>query len=170
MEMPGGMSALFIEWLVIVIVGALSIGDGIRLILKQDMQTQDVLGPGFYSVGLGAILVIAGCIHFFAARGGAASVKNKPPVGQSAEEKAFKKTMISMIVAMIAYLVLMDFVGYFLASVIFFLLINMIVGFRSWLSNVGVTALMTAAFYLIFASWLGIVFPRGLLFDLLIAS
>ena len=164
------MGTLLTELLVIVIVGALSVGDGVRLILKQDLHTQDVLGPGFYSVGLGAILVIVGFIHFFAGRGKAANVKNKPLVTQSAEEKAFKKMMISMVVVMIAYIVLMDFVGYLFASVIFFLLINRIVGFRSWLSNLGVTALMTAAFYLIFVSWLGIVFPRGLLFDLLITS
>lgn len=160
------MRTLFIELLLIVIVGVLSIGDGIRLILKQDLQTHDVLGPGFYSVGLGAILVIAGLVHFLTERGKAVSVKNKPLVGQSAEKKEFTKMMISMVVVMIAYILLMDLVGYLLASVVFFLLINRIVGFRSWLSNMGISVLMTAVFYLVFVSWLGIVFPRGLIFDL----
>jgi len=164
------MRTLFIEVLVIVIAGALSIGDGIRLVLKQDLQTQDVLGPGFYSVGLGAILVIVGFIHFLTELRGAAGIRNKPFVAPTADEKTFRKMMISMVIVMIAYILLMDFVGYLVASVIFFLLVNRIVGFRSWLGNLGVTALMTAAFYLIFVSWLGIVFPRGMLFDLLIAS
>jgi putative tricarboxylic transport membrane protein len=159
------MRTLFIELLVIIIVGMLSIGDGIRLVLKKELQTFDALGPGFYSVGMGTILVIVGLVYFLTERKKAVSVETKPLVGQSAGKKEYKKTMIGMVVVMIAYILLMDLVGYLLATVVFFFLINRIVGFRSWLANMGVTALMTAAFYLVFVSWLGIIFPRGLLFD-----
>ena len=157
---------MFIELLVIGVVGLLSIADGVRLVLKGDLQTLDVLGPGFYSVAMGCILVIVGLAYFLAERKKAVGIEDKPLVGRSAQEREYKKTMIGMVAVMIAYIVLMDLVGYLLASVVFFLLVNRIVGFRSWLSNIGVTALMTAAFYLVFVSWLGIVFPRGLLFDL----
>ncbi len=159
------MRTLSIELLVIVIVGMLSIGDGLRLVLKKELQTSDVLGPGFYSVGMGAILIIVGLVYFLTERKKAVSGETKALVGQSAETKEYKKTMVGMIVVMIAYILLMDFVGYLLATVVFFFLINRIVGFRSWLTNLGVTALMTAAFYLVFVSWLGIIFPRGLLFE-----
>lgn len=159
------MRTLFIELVVIVIVGMLSIGDGIRLILKKGLQTYDALGPGFYSVGMGSILIIVALVYFLTERKKSVGIEKKPLAGQSAERKEFKKTMISMIAVMIAYILLMDFVGYLLATVVFFFFINRIVGFRSWLTNLGVTALMTAAFYLVFVSWLGIIFPRGLLFD-----
>lgn len=159
------MRTLFIELLVIVIVGMLSIAEGIRLVLKKDLQTYDVLGPGYYSVGMGSVLVIVGLVYFLTERKKVVSVEKKPLVGQSAGQKEYKKTMTSMVVVMIAYIVLMDLVGYLLATVVFFFLINRIVGFRSWLTNIGVTALMTAAFYLIFVTSLGIIFPRGLLFD-----
>jgi hypothetical protein len=73
--------------------------------------------------------------------------------------------MISMIVVMVAYIFLMSLTGYLFASLVFFLLINRIAGFRSWLTNLGVTVLMTASFYLIFVVWMGMIFPRGLLFN-----
>lgn len=159
------MKTLLSEVLVMVAVGALSIVEGIRLILKGELQTYDALGPGFYSIAVGSVLILIGLVYFVSERKrviGAAKIARAPrPVGMT----DYKKTMVGMVVAMIAYILLMDLAGYLLATVVFFLIINRIVGFRSWLANLGVTALMTAAFYLVFVSWLGIIFPRGLLVD-----
>ncbi len=159
------MRTLLIELLVIVGVGLLSIGDGIRLVLKKELQTSDVLGPGYYSVGMGVVMIIVGAAYFLTQRKKAGGGEAEIAQGQTTENKAYKKTMIGMIVVMIAYILLLDLVGYLLATVAFFLLINRVVGFRTWLANLGATALMTAAFYIVFVSCLGIVFPRGLLFD-----
>jgi putative tricarboxylic transport membrane protein len=159
------MKTLFSEVLVIVLVGVLSITDGTRLVFKEELQTYDVLGPGFYSVAIGSVLIIIGLIYFVSERKKVLSTAKKPAVSQPLGTGEYKKTMVGMIVVMIAYILLMDLVGYLLATVVFFLLINRIVGFRSWLTNLGITALMTATFYLVFVSWLGIIFPRGLLVD-----
>jgi hypothetical protein len=159
------MKALLIEVFVLVIVGVFSISDGIRLVLAGKLHKYDVLGPGFYNVGLGSILIIVGLIYFMSERKKAVRIEEKAAVRQSTEKSEYQKMMISMIVVMIGYIFLMYLTGYLFASLIFFFLINRIAGFRSWLTNLGVTVLMTASFYLIFVMWMGMIFPRGLLFD-----
>ena len=159
------MKELLIEVLVVVIVGVFSISDGIRLVLAEKLHKHDVLGPGYYSIGLGSILIIVGLIYFMSEWKKTARIAEKAAVGQSMEESEYQKMMISMIVVMIAYILLMYLTGYLFASLIFFFLINKIAGFRSWLTNLGVTVLMTASFYLLFVTWMGMIFPPGLLFD-----
>lgn len=159
------MKALLIEVFVVVIVGVFSISEGIRLVLAGKLHKYDILGPGFYNVGLGTVLIIAGLIYFVSERKKAFRVEEKAAVKQSTGKSEYTKMMISMIVVMIAYIFMMYLTGYLFASFVFFLLINRIAGFRSWLTNLGVTVLMTASFYLVFVTWMGIIFPRGLLFN-----
>jgi hypothetical protein len=159
------MKALLIEVFVVVILGALSISEGIRLVLGEKLRKFDVLGPGFYNIGLGAVLIIAGLIYLFSEWKKIAPIEGKPAVTKSPEKSKYTKMMISMIAVMIAYIFLMYLTGYLFSSLVFFFLINRIAGFRSWLTNVGVTILMTASFYLIFVMWMGIIFPQGLLFN-----
>ena len=153
------------EVFVVVIVGEFSISDGIRLVLAEKLHKHDVLGPGYYSIGLGSILIIAGLIYFMSEWKKTVRIGEKAAVGQSPEESEYQKMMISMIVVMIAYILLMYLTGYLFASLIFFFLINKIAGFRSWLTNLGATVLMTASFYLLFVTWMGMLFPQGLLFN-----
>ncbi len=159
------MKALLIEVFVVVIVGVFSISEGIRLVLAGKLHKYDILGPGFYNVGLGTVLIIAGLIYFVSERKKAFRIEEKTAVKQSTGKSEYTKMMISMIVVMIAYIFMMYLTGYLFASFVFFLLINRIAGFRSWLTNLGVTVLMTASFYLVFVTWMGIIFPRGLLFN-----
>lgn len=159
------MKTLLIEVLVVVILGVFSVSEGIRLVLAEKLHKYDILGPGFYNVGLGSVLIIVGLIYFVSERKKAFRIEEKSAVTQSPGKSEYQKKMISMIVVMIAYIFLMYLTGYLFASLVFFFLINRITGFRSWLTNVGVTVLMTASFYLVFVAWMGIIFPRGLLFD-----
>jgi hypothetical protein len=73
--------------------------------------------------------------------------------------------MVAMVAVMIAYLFLMNLIGYLLASLLFFFLINRTAGAWSLATNLVVSILMTASFYFIFVWWMEIIFPRGLLFD-----
>ena len=150
------MKTLLGEVFVIAVLGILSVAEGVRLVNKETLQTQDVLGPGYYSVGLG---------YFFSRRKKIAGVVKATPAAAPAADAGYNRTMFGMIAVMVAYILLMDVAGYLLSTAVFFLLINRIAGFRSWLVNLGVSALMTAAFYLVFVEWLGIIFPRGLLAD-----
>ena len=159
------MKALLIEFFVVVIIGMFSVSEGIRLVLAGKLHKYDILGPGFYNVGLGAVLIIVGLIYFVSERKKAFGIEGKTAVKQSPEKSEYKKKMISMIAVMIAYIFLMYLTGYLVASLVFFFLINRLAGFRSWLTNLGVTVLMTVSFYLVFVVWMGIIFPRGLLFN-----
>ncbi len=159
------MKTLIGEVLVIFLIGFLSIFDGIRLVRAKELQTFDALGPGYYSVGIGAVLIIVGIAYFLIERKTVAeNAAAKAMAGPATAD--YKKTMIGMLAVMAGYIVLVDYVGYLLSTAVFFLFINRIVGFKSWLANLGASALMTATFYIVFITWLGIVFPRGSLFDL----
>ena len=158
------MKALVIEILVVVILGVAGIIEGIRLILAEK-HSFDILGPGFYSVGLGSLWIITGLIYFVSEWKKTAKIEGKKAVAPATGRSEYQKKMISMFVIMIAYLVLLDLTGYLFATLVFFLLINRTVGVRSWLTNVGISILTTASFYLLFVTWLGMIFPRGLLFD-----
>ena len=159
------MKTLIGETSIVAILGILSVAEGIRLVNRETLQTQDVLGPGYYSIGVGVFLLVAGLAYFFSQRKKLIGVVKEAPVDAPAANAGHNRTMFGMVAVMIAYIVLMDVAGYLLSTAIFFLAINRIAGFRSWLVNAGVSALMTAAFYLVFVEWLGIIFPRGLLAD-----
>jgi putative tricarboxylic transport membrane protein len=159
------MKTLFGEVFIVAILGILSVAEGIRLVNKENLQTTDMLGPGYYSIGVGAFLLMAGAAYFLSRRKKISGVAQDQPAAAPAGNAGYNRTMLGMVVVMIAYIVLMDVAGYLLSTAVFFLLINRIAGFRSWLVNAGVSALMTAAFYLVFVEWLGIIFPRGLLAD-----
>ena len=153
---------LIIEVMVVVIVGMLAITDGIRITLAEKMQLYDALGPGGYNIILGLILIIVGFIYFISQHrkvvgGGKESTKK--------ESGEYKMMMISMIVIMIIYILLVDFAGYLFASAVFFFLINRVVGFRSWLTNLAATTIMTVSYYVIFVIWAGMIFPQGVLFN-----
>jgi putative tricarboxylic transport membrane protein len=159
------MKILIGEVLVILAIGFLSVFDGIRLVRAKELQTLDALGPGYYNVGVGALLIIIGVVYFLIER---KTVAEHVAAEATAEPAGadYKKTMIAMLAAMAGYIVLIDYAGYLVSTTVFFLFINRIVGFKSWLANLGASALMTATFYVVFITWLGIVFPRGSLFDL----
>lgn len=71
--------------------------------------------------------------------------------------------MISMIGAMVIYILLINLIGYLFASVVFFFLLNRVAGFRSWFNNLAATIIMTISYYIVFVKWMGMVFPQGVL-------
>lgn len=159
------MKAALIEVFCVLALGVFSISEGIRLVLAAKLHKYDIIGPGFYSIGMGAVLIVAALIYFWSERRKTVKTEEKTAVEPSAEKSQYTKKMISMIAVLAAYLILMSLAGYLIATFVFFLLINRIAGYRSWFANVGATVLMTGCFYLVFVVGMGIMFPRGLLFD-----
>jgi putative tricarboxylic transport membrane protein len=149
---------LLIEVSVLMILGLLSIIDGIRVTFAEKIQISDVLGPGLYNVGLGFTLIILAFIYFISQR---RKILEKRRESVARETREYEIMMISMIVIMVLYIFFIDLIGYLLASVVFFLLINRAVGVRSWLTNLIATTIMAISFYVIFVVWMGMIFPRG---------
>lgn len=154
---------LVIEAGIFILIGLISFIEGVRLTRVEKIQP-DPLGPEYYSIGLGAILVILGIMYIVSGvRKGPKKQKMETHPERQGENRAHKRTMVAMILVMVIYMVLINFIGYFLASVIFFFLINTVVGYRSWVANFATTIVMTVCYYLIFVKWMGMVFPQGVL-------
>ena len=151
------MKTFLVELSILMVVGMLSIIEGIRLVIAEKLQLYDVLGPGFYNIGIGSVLILVGVIYFISQR---KSLSASPKKTASSSE--YRMKMASMVSVLAAYILLLDFLGYFISSLLFFILINRIVGFQTWRSNLPVSLAMAIVFYVVFAKWLNMIFPQGI--------
>jgi len=151
------MKTFLVELSILMVVGMLSIIEGIRLVIAEKLQLYDVLGPGFYNIGMGSVLILVGVIYFISHR---MSFSASPKKTASSSE--YRMKMASMVSVLAAYILLLDFLGYFISSLLFFILINRIVGFQTWRSNLPVSLAMAIVFYVVFAKWLNMIFPQGI--------
>jgi putative tricarboxylic transport membrane protein len=153
--------ALLGEVLILFAVGAYSIADGIRLVVAQKLKLYDVLGPGWYNIGMGALLFIAGAAYLISRLRGS---RAQEQIAELSAENRMQ--MIYMIVSLFAYAVLIELVGYLAASLVFFAVILQIAGIKSWRNSILIGVIMTIAYYFVFARWLDVIFPRGSLFNI----
>ncbi len=150
---------LLIELIMILIVGSLSIIEGLRVTFHKGFQTYDIVGPGLYNVGIGILLLSLGLIYFLF----------RPPRSydeeKTLEKRKFRLNMMSMVCILAGYIVLIELIGYLFSTFVFFLLIHRIVGFKTWIINVVVSIGVTLSFYIIFVRWLNMIFPKGTLLN-----
>ena len=151
------MKTFLVELSILMVVGMLSIIEGIRLVIAEKLQLYDVLGPGFYNIGMGSVLILVGVIYFISQRRSFSASPKK-----TASSSEYRMKMASMVSVLAAYILLLDFLGYFISSLLFFILINRIVGFQTWRSNLPVSLAMAIVFYVVFAKWLNMIFPQGI--------
>jgi putative tricarboxylic transport membrane protein len=154
---------VMIEGLVVFGLGILSIIEGIRLTVMERIQMYDVLGPGKYNVGVGILLIIVSLVYLASFR---QERKDKKETDEADIQKnQYRKKMVAMFAILAVYITLIYFVGYLLATLIFFLLINRVVGFRPWLLNGGMSIGISVAFYLVFVHELDMIFPKGVFLE-----
>ncbi len=149
--------AVFIEGISVTVMGLLSLAAGIKLNKLRGVKVQyDIFGPGNYSLGLGVVLILLGLayliFHF-----------NKSLVKETLVDKGLRRKMMKMIVVLAVYGLLMNIIGYLLASIVFFILIFRVVGLRSWPSILGLGIGISISYYIIFVRLLGMVLPPGIL-------
>ena len=153
-------TGFLIEVFVILIIGLISIIDGIRLTTGVRIESGfDILGPGFYNIGIGSLVIIVGVIYFIFSRG-----KDETQAKDATVTKN-KIRFVSMIAVMAIYAFLMHLIGYLVSTFVFFVLILRVVGFRSWLINVIVSIVSSISLYIVFVKWLNMIFPRGVLLN-----
>jgi putative tricarboxylic transport membrane protein len=144
---------VLIEGAVLLFVGAYIFVDGIRLMGLKGVGQMDVFGPGRYSLMLGFLLIILGPAY----------------VVLYCRERLVKKyesrmQIVKTIFVLCLYLFLVNFIGYLLASMVFFLLMFRVSGFKSWPIILSLSVGISILFHLLFVSLLGMMFPSGLLF------
>ena len=149
--------SVLIEGIIPIILGLASIAEGIRLITMEKIQLYDVLGPGWYTIGVGFALSILGSAYLI-------SQLKKGLDKAKTVDRELRKKMLCMIGALVVYTLLVDTAGYVLSTVIFFLIIFRVVGYRSWLTIGLMSVGISICFYVIFGYWLKMVLPRGILF------
>ena len=79
-------------------------------------------------------------------------------------EKGATFTVLAMVAIIALYIVLIQFLGYLIATPIFFLLMFRAVGVDSWRKNVTLTVILSAAYYFVFVYYCSVIFPRGIFY------
>lgn len=154
---------VMIEGLVVFGMGMLSIAEGIRLDVTERIQMYDVLGPGNYNIGVGLLLIIVSVVYFFSFRKETQDKEKRKDTEM--QEKGYRRKMVDIFAILGAYIVLIYGMGYPFATLVFFLLINRVVGFRSWLINGGISLSASLSFYAIFVYGLDMIFPKGVILE-----
>jgi putative tricarboxylic transport membrane protein len=144
-----------VEAAVLVLAGVIAVVDGLRLIVyKSSYSVEDITGPGRYLLVVGVALCTTGLAYFIRSRA-------EPSGSARSAEQVAKRRLALMSGAFAVYLLLMNPAGYLLSTLVFFLLILPVFGFRSRVSIAILSVGFTATFYVIFVWLLGMIFPRG---------
>lgn len=148
------------EGLLLFLIGVGGIAEGYRLVVFKDPQTlYDVLGPGYYIVVVSLAMVATAIAHL------AIHLKD-PETTAGKVDKKERMRLFYMIGSLVLYLILLNFLGYFLSTFIFFLLEFWLLGFK-WKTNIILTFVVTIIYYLVFIEYCSMVFPRGIVESLL---
>ncbi len=155
---------LWVEVAILMIISLIALREGLRLVFYRDPHTlYDILGPGVYRGVLSLGLMITSLAYFWGhLRGPLVSV-------EGGINRLMRFRLVGSFAVLTIYIILISIVGYLLASFIFFVLEFRIIGIKSWLGNLILSAFLTAAYYLIFEKYCHMVFPRGFLFNCTLA-
>jgi putative tricarboxylic transport membrane protein len=150
---------VFIEGLVLIIVGIVGMAEGVRLMITQGPGVvHDVVGPNRYLMGVAIALIITGAIHILHYRKGTTLEKLKIDMGML-------KLAMKIFIILIINVFLIEMVGFFLATAVFFVLTFRVLGITSWLKNAILTIISSSLFYIIFVYLLNMAFPQGIVFS-----
>jgi hypothetical protein len=150
---------VLIEGIFLLVVSFVGVGESIHLISDIDPHTvYDALGPGYYILFLSLALTATGAVHIIANYGkGVAAEK-------VVVDKAMRMKMIYMVLAMALYILLIDIIGYLIATPLFFLMEFRLSGITSWRKNIILTVIVSAVYYFVFVEYCSMVFPRGIFY------
>lgn len=156
-----------IEWVegaVLLAIGLIGIVEGLRLAGNVDPDAiTDILGPGYYILALGLILTITGTGYVLSCLSRSSSVGKKKSE-RDLDISTANRTVPYMVFVLIAYLTLINIIGYFISTIIFLFLEFKLVGVKSWKRNIILSAVVALTFYIIFIKYCRMVFPSGIIF------
>jgi putative tricarboxylic transport membrane protein len=148
-----------IEGTLVLVFGLVAMLEGLRLITRKDPYVlYDPLGPGVYILVLSLGLMAVSVFHFVA------NHRKSPGKGKVAASKKMRIQLFSSIGILVLYILLVQFVGYVVATLTFFFLELRVSGVKSWRNNVILTLMFTVVYYFIFVKFCDMIFPKGLLF------
>ena len=138
--------------ILLLVISILGIYEGARL-SRTVLLFADSVGPGWYLFFMSALLFICAAALLFrklrkrkAGQGEASVLLHKGAAGRA-------------ILLLIFYGIAVRFLGYVIASALFFISVQRIFGERSWLRCAGIGLSIAACFYFIFSYLAGIPLP-----------
>ncbi len=124
---------------------------------RMSLGTLHAPGPGMFPFILGLLLLVVSLpilVHSMAA-----STKNNEPGIWSGIEK---KNVVIIVASLIAYVLLLEKVGFLITAFLFLLVLFWVFDPRRWILALGVSALTAAVTYCLFVLILQVELPPGL--------
>jgi hypothetical protein len=150
-----------LEALVIIALGGLGIADAWRLsgVVRGGGPFPDVIGPDRYLGAVAGGLLVCGLAYLFqqVRRSSHVQAPSKALEG----DQTHQVVLVSVILAV--YACAFSFLGYLVATILFFPVMFFIFGVRPWQKSVWVGVLTAVLFYVIFAHFAEIPLPKGFL-------
>ncbi len=145
------------------LIGAAGMVGGLSQYLNRDPRTQSsVMAPGIYILVLSTLLLLTALIYTYLRCQRFRREARDVPQRQTAWASPL---VMKIIGAFAVYAFLIDKIGYAVPTLLFLLTEFRLLGVRSWKTNVTLTALVTAVFYVVFIRYCEMVFPRGTLLE-----
>ena len=153
---------VLIEGILLLVIGLVSTAEGIRLRIQVNPVIHyDRVGPGFFLLFCGICLMSVAVLYLI-------DNYRKPLRAQEMATDVVNKEMVIRVISSIvvcgAYIILLNTVGYLVATVFFLLLQFRILGVKNWLANCLLSIILAAVFYSIFVVYCNMAFPKGWIF------
>jgi hypothetical protein len=148
--------SVLMEGIFLLVISFFGLAESIHLVYDIDPNAiYDTLGPGYYILFLSIALMVTGVLHIVINyRKGVATPKVEV-------NKELRKRMIGILLVLGLYAVAIEFIGYLISTVSFFILEFRMVGIKSWQTNIILSVILAAGYYVIFIKYCDMVFPKG---------
>ena len=141
--------------IILLIMAVVGIFEGIRL-SKSVLLFADPVGSGWY-------LFFMSCILFFCAMALAVRRFKKRKAGQQEANLSLHKGSAGRVIfLLLLYAAAIPYLGYVIASTIFFVWVQRLFGERSWVRCALIGVSIVGCFYLVFSYLANMPLPRGL--------
>lgn len=159
-ETAGLTRKVLIEGAILALAGIAAMGEGYRMVaFKATRSAEDLTGPGRYLFLVGALLALAAASYLWTQY---RSTEADDPEEEKVEDRVFRHKVLPIILAVAGYTLLIEYIGYFVGSVLFFVFMLRLSG-ESWLRVAAISLAMTALYYVLFIELSGMIFPRDAL-------
>ena len=150
---------------ILIVLGILGIAESLKLTFQMRPQgVYDVVGPDRYLMAVGIGMVGIGVIFFFSQYKTKPAAKGVPEAKKESATNEHWLKFLSVFGILMIYAFLIDYLGYLLSTIIFFLLVFEALKFsRSWALNILAAIAFGVVLQLIFVNFCDLVFPRGTL-------
>ncbi|TRZ53336.1 tripartite tricarboxylate transporter TctB family protein [bacterium] len=148
---------VLIEGILLLVISFVGLVEAIHLVSDRDTYTlYDVMGPGYYILFLSLALMVTGTFHIVV------NYRKDITEAKVAVDMGLRKRMLGMILVLALYALVIQFFGYLISTILFFLLEFRIAGTKSWRTNIIITVIITSIYYLVFIKYFQMGFPRGI--------